>query len=445
MNTLIKPLSLLILISASQLFAQGWQFVGPDSTNWQNVRRVSGKWGSPTSYRLAASSPGKGIAMMQSVTQWTYPFRDWYNEFWGTGTGYAYFEFSRWEDTLGFIGYANMYVEPAFYIQRTGPMPSQPTQSGCWVTPLSIVFPPNSDSVVFASVCGIHRSSNRGRTWDTVSGYSWSISHSQLLAINETAGNIFYKSDRTTSYRFALYRSTNRGRAWDSIFTSNISYVYNAESPYTMLAVGDTLNVGVRSHPNDTSRAVGIFRSTNGGRTWLHPYANNRVVGIVKSQVSLSTLFAASEEGILKSTDFGATWTIYNNALPTRRLTSLIISPYSDTMFVSTETHGVLKVWNFLTDVNVSPTLPERTELFQNYPNPFNPTTTIGFKVQSSGFVSLKVFDLLGREVATLAHEEMQPGEYRRTFDASNLPSGVYFYKLTSGSFTDVKKLILVR
>jgi hypothetical protein len=221
--------------------------------------------------------------------------------------------------------------------------------------------------------------------------------------------------------------------------------VYNAESPYTMLAVGDTLNVGVRSHPNDTSRAVGIFRSTNGGRTWLHPYANNRVVGIVKSQVSLSTLFAASEEGILKSTDFGATWTIYNNALPTRRLTSLIISPYSDTMFVSTETHGVLKVWNFLTDVNVSPTLPERTELFQNYPNPFNPTTTIGFKVQSSGFVSLKVFDLLGREVATLANEERQPGEYSMTFDASNLPSGVYLYKMTSGSFTDVKKLILVR
>jgi hypothetical protein len=114
-------------------------------------------------------------------------------------------------------------------------------------------------------------------------------------------------------------------------------------------------------------------------------------------------------------------------------------------MFVSTETHGVLKVWNFLTDVNESPTLPEWTELFQNYPNPFNPTTTIGFKVQSSAFVSLKVFDLLGREVATLANEERQPGEYSMTFDASNLPSGVYLYKMTSGSFTDVKKLILVR
>ncbi|HZY10230.1 MAG TPA: alpha-amylase family glycosyl hydrolase [Bacteroidota bacterium] len=83
--------------------------------------------------------------------------------------------------------------------------------------------------------------------------------------------------------------------------------------------------------------------------------------------------------------------------------------------------------------------------LSQNYPNPFNPTTTIGFRLRVSGFTSLKVYDVLGREVATLVNEEMSPGEYTVTWDASNKPSGVYYYQLFTGGFVETKKLILLR
>ena len=83
--------------------------------------------------------------------------------------------------------------------------------------------------------------------------------------------------------------------------------------------------------------------------------------------------------------------------------------------------------------------------LHQNYPNPFNPTTEVRFEIGDVGFVSLKVYDMLGREVATLANEEMKPGRYEREFDGSNLASGVYWYRLATGTNVQTKRLILIR
>jgi hypothetical protein len=89
--------------------------------------------------------------------------------------------------------------------------------------------------------------------------------------------------------------------------------------------------------------------------------------------------------------------------------------------------------------------VPNEYKLSQNYPNPFNPVTKIEFAVPKSGFVSLKVFDILGREVADLVKENKSPGYYSVDFNATDLTSGVYFYKLVSGSFTEVKKLTVIK
>ena len=83
--------------------------------------------------------------------------------------------------------------------------------------------------------------------------------------------------------------------------------------------------------------------------------------------------------------------------------------------------------------------------LFQNYPNPFNPTTNIGFQVFNLGFVSIKVYDALGNEITALVNEEKSPGEYEVNFDAAGLTSGLYFYRLTAGSFSETKKMVLLR
>jgi hypothetical protein len=90
-------------------------------------------------------------------------------------------------------------------------------------------------------------------------------------------------------------------------------------------------------------------------------------------------------------------------------------------------------------------TLPTVYALEQNYPNPFNPATVITYALPKQSPVTLKIYDVVGRVVATLIDETQQPGTYRLRFDASGLASGVYLYRMMAGSFVDTKKLILLR
>jgi hypothetical protein len=89
--------------------------------------------------------------------------------------------------------------------------------------------------------------------------------------------------------------------------------------------------------------------------------------------------------------------------------------------------------------------VPNQFELAQNYPNPFNPSTSIQFTVGAKQLVTLKVYDILGNEVATLVNEEKASGSYEVNFRASNLSSGVYLYKLQAGSFIETKKMLLMK
>ena len=89
--------------------------------------------------------------------------------------------------------------------------------------------------------------------------------------------------------------------------------------------------------------------------------------------------------------------------------------------------------------------LPTDFSLQQNFPNPFNPTTTINYSVPKSGIVKIKVYDLLGKEVATLVNENKPTGNYSVQFNAVKLVSGVYFYRMEAGSFSQTKKLLLVK
>jgi len=89
--------------------------------------------------------------------------------------------------------------------------------------------------------------------------------------------------------------------------------------------------------------------------------------------------------------------------------------------------------------------VPIKYNLSQNYPNPFNPVTKIDYSIPKNSLVTLKIYDLIGKEVETLVNKEMSPGNYSIDFNASKLSSGVYFYKLTSGNFTQTRKMILVK
>lgn len=97
------------------------------------------------------------------------------------------------------------------------------------------------------------------------------------------------------------------------------------------------------------------------------------------------------------------------------------------------------------TDVGATTSAPREFRLDQNYPNPFNPTTTIEFALPATQLTTLKVFDVQGREIATLVDQQLEAGTHAVRWDAGILPSGVYFYRLQAGTFVQAKKLLLMR
>jgi hypothetical protein len=101
--------------------------------------------------------------------------------------------------------------------------------------------------------------------------------------------------------------------------------------------------------------------------------------------------------------------------------------------------------FTYSNDVEVIINFPEKFELSQNYPNPFNPSTSIKYQIAVSSPVSIKIYDVLGNEVATLLNGVKPAGNYEVTFDASSLSSGTYFYRLQAGSFVETKKMLLIK
>ncbi len=101
---------------------------------------------------------------------------------------------------------------------------------------------------------------------------------------------------------------------------------------------------------------------------------------------------------------------------------------------------------NAATDVkSIIKTLPDNFILMQNYPNPFNPATTISFSLPAKSFVSLKIYNALGKEVSNIVSGELPAGEYKRQWNAADFPSGVYFYRMQVGTQTETKKLVLIK
>ncbi len=95
--------------------------------------------------------------------------------------------------------------------------------------------------------------------------------------------------------------------------------------------------------------------------------------------------------------------------------------------------------------INQINSLANSFKLHQNYPNPFNPSTNLEFEISESGIVSLKIYDMLGKEVLTLVNEELNPGTYKYTLDASGLSSGIYYYKLEANEFSDTKRMTILK
>jgi hypothetical protein len=147
----------------------------------------------------------------------------------------------------------------------------------------------------------------------------------------------------------------------------------------------------------------------------------------------------------------GTNWTVYNTLnsnLPYDWVSTILIDKQGN-KWIGTSGGGlaVYREGGVILPVEEKETneIPTKFTLYQNYPNPFNPTTTIEFDIPERINVKLVVYDILGREVETLIDKELEPGKYKVNFNATNLPSGVYFYTLRTPKFTKTNKMLLIK
>jgi hypothetical protein len=152
-------------------------------------------------------------------------------------------------------------------------------------------------------------------------------------------------------------------------------------------------------------------------------------------------IIANNSKGIFKSTDNGITWNLIDSTLIP---TSMTIDN-NGYLFVATNNQGLFQYLQKTTAVDKSVNLiPQQFLLEQNYPNPFNPSTVISYQIPKASHVLLKIYDVLGREISTLINKEQVPGNYKVEIKGQ-ISSGIYFYRLTTGDFSQTKKMMMLK
>lgn len=311
----------------------------------------------------------------------------------------------------------------------------------------------------------LKRSTNSGLTWgtDTRLTNNYLLSQFPSIAVSGSNVHIVWFDTRPGNHEIYYKRSIDDGTSWgaDIRLTNNI---YNSFYP-TIAASGSNVYVvwqDDREHPEHWN--LFFKKSSDGGLNWG---ADTRLTNNLSSSITPSIAASGTnvhviwnENGILGykiSTDAGITWGAETSLTNTPVYTPSL-SVYGTAVHVvwSGNHHGNYEIYykrnptgNPIGIIQIGNEVPEKFSLGQNYPNPFNPTTNFEFRIAEFGFVNLTIYDAMGREVTTLVNENLKPGTYKvewsADFRAANFSSGVYFYKITAGNFTETKRMILIK
>jgi Secretion system C-terminal sorting domain len=267
----------------------------------------------------------------------------------------------------------------------------------------------------------VFRSTNGGTNWVNIMGnLNLGVTN---LALN---GNKIYAGDQ------GLHVTTNYGTNWNSLFMGD-----NVES---ILANDSLIILGTYSK--------GIYRSTDNGQSWLRTLNLDKRIYCVCQYGQ--NIFAGGDTGFYVSTDLGSTFTDRTELLGNARISSIVIHNnyifVSNSNYLSTNISAWRRPLSQIIGINqLSHEIPAAFSLLQNFPNPFNPVTKIRFDVPKTSSVVIKVFDILGKEIAVLVNEQLTSGTFETEWDAASCASGLYFYRMTAGDFIQTKKMALIR
>ncbi len=327
---------------------------------------------------------------------------------------------------------------------------------------------------------GVWRSTNGGTYWEesiTGSGYKTFMASISIITPQSDAEYIFCAANAE-----GVYRSTDYGGSWrvlntgltqkwinsfatqDSFLFAGVPLIGGASKGciYRTSDYGESWKAVTNGLTDSATRALavtpfgilmatgykGVYLSTDHGDQW-YPVNNGLLNDTVLSLAALgSTVFAGTHGGgVYISTDSCRNWHEINEGLPSRKIISLLActstklyaESYPDTGLWMRPISQVVSV-----EAGSNP-VPDQYQLDQNYPNPFNPSTSISYSIPMRTFVTMRVFDLLGREVVTLVSGVRSPGQYEARWDAESMPSGVYLCRLETDRSTQVRRMLLVR
>ncbi len=273
-----------------------------------------------------------------------------------------------------------------------------------------------SGNYAFAGTFGLFLSSNNGTSWtQTLFGqYVYS------LAVN--GNNVFAGTGN------GVFLSTDNGASWSQTTLQN-------REVDALTVNGDEVYAG--------AYAYGVFYSPDNAITWYYTNLNNQ--NIKSLTVTGNNIFAGTDNnGVFVSNDNGINWIQRNEGLTSFQINSLcIINNY---IFAGTNNSVYRRPLAEVIGIKtISELVPAQYSLGQNYPNPFNPSTKFTIQISKSSDILITVYNVLGSQVEILVNWQLKPGIYEVDWNASGYPSGVYYYKLVAGGFTQTRKMILVK
>ncbi len=341
--------------------------------------------------------------------------------------------------------YAGTYGGGVFYKDFVN-NPWIPVNNG--LSELNVVSLAVDSNSIYAGMFldGIFTSIDGGQNWTNTFG----VGRIYKIAVGT---NIIYALQASTfgQPKRWIWKSTDKGLTWSNITLYRYPYLIN-----TIIANGNNVFWG---------NTDGIYRSTNKGVNWVKTMS-----GIGTSDTNISALsfynnniVAGTTSGkVYLSTNNGDSWSTINDGFPNDRYVQCF-AVNNNILYAGLFYNSVWRYGGLTNSTIISANVPKEFVLFQNYPNPFNPVTKIKFSIPSNvksetsnnnppftkggqgGFITLKIYDIIGREISTIINQQLQPGTYEVTFEGSKYSSGVYFYKIETEGFTDVKRMILLK